>query len=131
MNNPVSWFELPAIDLVRAKAFYEGVFGFEMVPETNAGYEMLSFPMNVGVMGASGGLMKGYGYKPSLEGTTVYFGTSTIDEIIEKIEANGGKIHVPKKDIGYGHISIFEDSEGNRVGLYQVKEEHKVIPKKY
>ena len=129
MNNPVSWFELPALDLDRAKKFYEAVFDFEMIPETNAGYEMLSFPMNIGAMGASGGLMKGYGYKPSLEGTTVYFSTRTIDEIIEKIEANGGKIHVPKKDIGYGHISIFEDVEGNRVGLYQIKEEHRVVRK--
>lgn len=120
MNNPVSWFELPALDLVRAKKFYETVFGFEMTPETNAGYEMLSFPMQIGGHGATGGLLKGYGYKPSLEGSTIYFDTKIIDELEQKIISAGGKIHVPKKSIGeYGYISIFEDSEGNRVGLYQ------------
>jgi predicted enzyme related to lactoylglutathione lyase len=66
--------------------------------------------------------MKGFGYKPSLEGTTVYLNTNEIEEIEQKIVSAGGKIHVPKKDIGeYGYISIFEDSEGNRVGLYQRK----------
>ncbi|MEO8581407.1 MAG: VOC family protein [Patescibacteria group bacterium] len=122
MKNPVSWFELPALDLARAKKFYEEVFGFEMTPETNAGYEMLSFPMQRGGIGATGGLMKGFGYKPSLTGTTVYLDTNMIDEMEKKIVIAGGKIHVPKKDIGeYGYISIFEDSEGNRVGLYQRK----------
>ncbi len=29
MNNPVSWFELPALDLERANVFYEKVFGFK------------------------------------------------------------------------------------------------------
>ncbi len=120
--NPVSWFEIPAIDLDRAKKFYESVFGFEMTPETNAGYEMLSFPMNMPGPGASGALMKGFGYKPSLEGSTIYLNTDKIDEHIRKIEEAGGKIYVPKKDIGpYGFISIFADSEGNRVGLYQKK----------
>jgi predicted enzyme related to lactoylglutathione lyase len=122
MNNPVSWFELPALDLDRAKKFYETVFDFVMTPETNAGYEMLSFPMQISGRGATGGLLKGFGYKPSLEGATIYFDTSIIDEMEEKIVSAGGKIHVPKKDIGeYGYISIFEDSEGNRVGLYQRK----------
>lgn len=122
MNNPSSWFELPALDLDRAKKFYETVFGFEMTHETNAGYEMLNFPFNVDGRGISGGLMKGFGYKPSLEGATVYFTTTTIDEHIEKITQAGGKIHVPKKDIGpYGYISLFEDSEGNRAGLFQRK----------
>lgn len=121
-NNPVSWFELPALDLDRAKKFYEEVFGFEMTPETNAGYEMLSFPMQGGKPGAAGGLIKGFGYKSSLEGATVYFDALNIDELEAKIVSAGGKIHVPKKDIGeYGYISIFEDCEGNRVGLYQRK----------
>jgi predicted enzyme related to lactoylglutathione lyase len=122
MNNPVYWFELPALDLDRAKKFYEEVFGFEMRLQNNAGYEMLWFPSKDNSAGASGALIKGMGYTPSLEGSTVYISTDKIDEIIVNIGNAGGKIHVSKKDIGeYGYISIFEDSEGNRVGLHQMK----------
>ena len=45
MNNPVDWFELPVLDLERAKGFYERVFGFEMkTHQSNAEYEMVWFP---------------------------------------------------------------------------------------
>lgn len=116
--NPVGWFELPAIDLDRAQKFYEAVFGFTMRRMDNAGYEMIGFPMDDG-KGASGALIKGWGYKPSLEGPLVYFTAPEIDAVTERIIAAGGKIHVPKKDIGeYGFIVIFEDSEGNRAGLH-------------
>jgi predicted enzyme related to lactoylglutathione lyase len=120
--NPVYWFELPATDLDRAKDFYECVFGYEMKRQSNAGYEMLWFPSKENSPGATGAIMKGMGYKPSLDGATVYMSTDKMDEILEKIANKNGKIHVPKKDIGeYGYIAIFEDSEGNRVGLHQFK----------
>ncbi len=120
MKNVSHWFELPAEDLDRAKLFYESVFGFELVSETNGGYEMLAFPMDSNSFGSGGALMKGFGYKPSLEGPIVYLSVDEIDEITPKIESAGGKIFVPKKNIGeYGFICIFGDSEGNRVGLYQ------------
>ncbi len=119
MNNPVGWFELPALDLERATAFYEKVFGFEMKRHDNAGYEMVWFPMSQSGMGAMGALLKGFGYTPTLEGPIIYFTAPDIDAIAERIVEQGGKIHVPKKDIGeYGWIVIFEDSEGNRAGLH-------------
>jgi predicted enzyme related to lactoylglutathione lyase len=123
MNNPVNWFELPVLDLERAKGFYERVFGFEMkTHQSNAEYEMVWFPSNKNGTGITGALVKGIGYNPSLEGTIVYIITDKIDKIISNIQSEGGKIHVPKKDIGeYGMIAIFEDSEGNRVGLHQMK----------
>ena len=121
-HNPVHWFELPATDLNRAKKFYEHVFGFEMAHQANAGYDMMWFPSNREGFGISGALVKGMGYVPSLIGPIIYFSTASIDEVVVKIEKAGGKIHVPKKDIGeYGYIAIFEDSEGNRVGLHQMK----------
>lgn len=117
--NPVGWFEIPAIDLDRAQKFYETVFEFEMKPMSNAGYEMVWFPSSPDSQGASGALLKGMGYVPALIGPLVYFTAPDIDAVAERVVSVGGKIHVPKKDIGeYGWIVIAEDSEGNRIGLH-------------
>ncbi len=121
--NPVGWFELPATDLDRAAKFYADAFGFDMTRRGNVGYDMVWFPSSATNKGAPGALIKGFGYKPSLEGPILYFTAPEIDKIAEKIVAAGGKIHVPKKAIGeYGFIAIFEDSEGNRAGLHARKQ---------
>jgi hypothetical protein len=36
--------------------------------------------------------------------------------------ANGGQILYPKTDNGIGLVAEFEDTEGNRIALYQSKE---------
>jgi predicted enzyme related to lactoylglutathione lyase len=120
--NPVGWFELPATDLDRAQKFYETVFGFQMKRQDNAGYEMVWFPMVSGGKGAAGALMKGMGYVPTLAGPILYFTAPDLDAIVSRVASAGGKIHVPKKDIGeYGWIVICEDTEGNRIGLHRRK----------
>jgi len=118
----VNWFEIPTVDLDRAKKFYENVFEIRMGDSIgNAGYQMIFFPSVMGEYGTSGSLITGMGYKPTLEGVTIYFSVSDIDSTYERVTSNGGIIHVPKKDIGeYGKIAIFEDPEGNRIGLHQM-----------
>jgi predicted enzyme related to lactoylglutathione lyase len=121
--NPIGWFELPAEDLDRAAKFYTDVFGFDMTRRGNVGYDMVWFPAAENGKGAPGALIKGFGYKPSLEGPILYFTAPDIDAVAERIVKAGGKIHVPKKSIGdYGWIVIFEDSEGNRAGLHARKQ---------
>jgi predicted enzyme related to lactoylglutathione lyase len=45
-----------------------------------------------------------------------------IENVLKKIERNGGKTLAPKSSIGeYGFIGLFEDTEGNRIGLHSVK----------
>jgi uncharacterized protein len=118
-HNFVHWFELPATDLDRGQKFYEEVFSTTLTAQQNSGYDMRFFPMDMHSTGASGALVKGFGYKPSLEGPIIYFSTQDIDALIEKVRKAGGVIHVDKKDIGeYGWIAIFEDCEGNRIGLH-------------
>lgn len=121
MFNPVGWFEIPMVDLASAKKFYEDLFGIELVHRNFMGYEMLWFPSDDGAKGISGALMKGMGYKPTLEGPIVYFTCPQLDETLATVERLGGEIFVPKKAIGeFGFIAIVGDSEGNRIGLHQV-----------
>lgn len=121
-TNPVIWFEIPVKDIGRARKFYEKVLGYELTPEQMDEYTMAFFPMAENVSGAAGSLIKGATYEPSHSGTVVYFTVDDIDEMLRRINANGGKTVLPKKSIGkYGFIAHFEDTEGNRLALHSMK----------
>ena len=120
--NPVNWFEIPVKDIGRARKFYEKVLGLELTPYDMEPFTMAFFPMTQGAQGAAGSLIKGESYEPSHAGTVVYFSVDDIEEILRRINANGGKTLMPKKSIGqYGFIAHFEDTEGNRLALHSMK----------
>ena len=53
-------------------------------------------------------------------------GVSSIDETLAAVEANGGKIVMPKFHIPtVGTLIFFEDTEGNVVGAMQYEENYK------
>lgn len=117
--NPVNWFEIPVEDLDRAKGFYESVFNLELSVNQMGPLQMAWFPMQEGATGATGTLVKGDGYQPSNSGTLVYLAVNNIEETLGKIESCGGKVLMPKMNIGeYGFYAHFEDCEGNRVALH-------------
>ena len=122
MGNPVFHFEIAVNDMDRAKAFYEGVFGYRLTPRAVDGYDMAFFPRADGAAGASGALAKGDAYKPSKDGAIIYFDVPDIDVVLRNAKQRGSKILYEKKDIGgAGFVAEFEDSEGNRVALSQVR----------
>ena len=122
MTNPVFHFEIPVSDMDRAKAFYESVFGYRLTRTEVDGYDMAFFPRADGAAGASGALAKGDDYRPSREGAIIYFDVPDIDAVLQKAKQRGSRILYEKKDIGEaGFVAEFEDSEGNRVALLQVK----------
>jgi predicted enzyme related to lactoylglutathione lyase len=117
--NPVNWFEIPITDVNRSKKFYEAVFGLQITLTEFGPLKMGWFPMENGVYGATGSLVKGDGYIPSHSGTLVYFSVPDIEVVLERVKTNGGKVLQPKTGIGqYGFIAHFEDSEGNKVALH-------------
>ena len=117
--NPVNWFEIPATDLNRAKAFYEYVLGLELSVQEMGPLKMAWFPMLQGAMGSTGSLVQADGYEPSHKGSMVYFTVPSIEQALERAQEKGGKLLFPKKSIGeYGFVAHFEDSEGNRVALH-------------
>jgi len=118
-TNPVLWFEIPVVDLVRSKAFYEAVFGQKLYINEMGPRQMAMFPMEMGIPGVGGALVKEETFVPSYAGSLVYFSVTNIVETLEKVVANKGKVLVPKTPIGeYGFCAYFEDSEGNRIGLH-------------
>lgn len=117
--NPVNWFEVPVTDLDRAKSFYTATLGFAFEDMEMGPAKMAFFPMDHTLLGAGGALVCCDGYTPSHTGTLVYFPVADIESTLEKVSEGGGKTLVPKQSIGqHGHIAMFQDSEGNRVGLH-------------
>lgn len=121
-TNIANWFEIPVRDLGRAVRFYETVFGVKLSPEEMGGMKMAFFPFEQEARGAAGALMQADSYLPSHEGSVVYFSVDDIDEVLRRINANGGKTLMPKTSIDqYGFIAHYEDTEGNRLALHSMK----------
>jgi len=118
-NEGVHWFEIPVNDLVRAKTFYEAVFGMPMSIQTKGILQMAMWLKPSNPSGAGGSLIKVDGIKPSHNGTLVYFTVDDIQSVLDRVNASGGKTLKAKMSIGeYGFIAHFEDSEGNKIGLH-------------
>jgi predicted enzyme related to lactoylglutathione lyase len=116
-RNPVIWFEIPVTNIMRASAFYEKVFNYEISFREMKTMKLGTFPMVDG-SGISGALIQVKGYVPHHSGTIVYFAVQEIESTIEKVQENGGKLLIPKTDIGEGFIAHIEDCEGNQIGIH-------------
>lgn len=116
-RHAINWFELPVTDLDRARRFYETVLGTRLKAETFGGMPMAMFPAGGDAVG--GALVLDARRTPG-GGTIVYLNASGIlDECAARIESAGGKVLLPKTDIGEpGHILLLLDTEGNQVGLH-------------
>jgi predicted enzyme related to lactoylglutathione lyase len=118
MYNPIHWLEIATIDLERARKFYQDAFDlkFEYVEMPDS--KMYMFGETEGI-GTGGCLVHSADHKPSTEGTLIYFSTEAMTETLQRIEAGGGKVLVPRTDIGeFGFFAHFLDTEGNKIGLH-------------
>ncbi|WP_106524625.1 VOC family protein [Taibaiella chishuiensis] len=120
--NPVLFFEIPVSDLDRAEHFYQQVFGYDFERETIDGYEMSFFPFNDCANGISGALAKGDVYQPTRDGVIVYFRTEQLDQTLENVVAQNGRILYPStfNEKYKFWVAEFEDSEGNRIAVQQL-----------
>ena len=119
MANSPTHFEIPADDVERAKTFYEKTFGWKIKPyPMPPGQEYWGVTtMKKGEVGINGGLMK-----RNMPGQTFtnYVSVKSIDAMVGVVQANGGKIVLPKQEIGgAGWIAAFMDTENNLIGLHQ------------
>jgi uncharacterized protein len=122
MTQPLSWFEIPALDFARARSFYEKLFGVEL-KEGIAGPNIMGvFPYDE--QKASGGcVMKGPFLAPSNEGVIIYLNAGdSLDAALNRVQPSGGEVVFPKTPVpGIGVFAHIKDTEGNRVGLFAVK----------
>ena len=118
MNNPIQWCEIATTDLERAKNFYSKVFNmdFQLIDMPDSRMYMFGAP---DAMGSSGCLVESPNNKPSADGTIIYFACKDVAVEAGKVEELGGKLIIPKTDIGeFGFFAHIMDTEGNRIGLH-------------
>jgi uncharacterized protein len=123
-KNAISWFEIPATNLNRAQKFYETIFGISMTALDLPNIKMRMFPLE-DMMGVGGALVDSGGFhKPSAtDGPLIYLNANPdVQNILDKVEAAGGKIMVPKTEISpdYGYMAVIIDTEGNRIAFHSV-----------
>ena len=122
-KNAISWFEIPSTDLNRAAKFYETIFDITLTPLETPEIKMRLFPLE-DMMGVGGAIVDSGGFhKPSsTDGPLLYLNANPdVQNVLDKIEAAGGKIIVPKMSIGeYGFMGVLIDTEGNRIALHSV-----------
>lgn len=113
-HGDITHIDIPVSDMARAQGFYSTLFGWEIAePPGFEGYPMWRAPNQI-----SGG-----GLAPRGEGFTQprsYVETDSIEETLELVKANGGKVLMDKSPISdTSWWAIFEDPDGNHVGLYE------------
>lgn len=129
MDNAISWFEIPAIDIDRAQKFYESIFLIKMNAMDFPQMKMRMFPLDDPMKGVGGTLVDSGGFhKPSAtDGPLIYLnGNPDVQIVLSRVEAAGGKIMMPKTEISpeYGYMAVFFDTEGNRIALHSVPEKY-------
>ena len=119
MKSIIAWFEIPVLDMNRAKVFYERLFSIEIEVEELNGSFMGFFPSKGSP--PTGALVSMKGYTPSENGILLYMnGGDDLNTVLENVDEAGGRVEIPKtlitEEIGY--FGIFIDTEGNRLALH-------------
>lgn len=121
----IRWFEIPAADFQRARAFYETVMDIQLaVADLRETMDSIigAFPHDEGPGGCLVHNPK-YGYAPSSEGTLVYLTVSgDLNDTLGRVADAGGEVLLPKtalpENAGGGFIGWVRDTEGNKVAFY-------------
>ena len=112
-NGKICYIEMPAIDIEQSASFYKTVFGWNV---RKRGDGATAFDDTVGEVSGSWVLNR----KPMKEvGLLFYIMVDSVEQAIEKLLANGGKLIQP---IGMDAPEItarFSDPAGNIIGIYQ------------
>lgn len=123
--NPVVHFEMPAKDKKRVKKFYETAFGWQMNQLGKDFGEYLlanTTPVDKNQMHLKKGAINGGFFQYGKEGKVPHLVISVDDlkKHIGIVKKTGGKVlGKPMTIQGIGEFVMFNDTEGNKVGMLQ------------
>jgi uncharacterized protein len=122
--DPVVFFELPANDMHRAKAFYEQVFGWGI----NSSYGRYFWAHTCTTRddnhrSATPGAINGAIQQKddAIRTTRIVVQVASIDVVVEKTIASGGGVMLPKRAVPGTSMAyaVIRDTEGNEVNLIE------------
>lgn len=104
MSNPIVYFEIAGPDGARLQSFFKSVFGWEIDGSSTI------------ASSSTGGLRGGIREDPPDK--VLYMGVDEIDEVLTKVEANGGSVVLPRTVVpGVVTFALFKDPAGNLHGV--------------
>ena len=124
MPNNLASFAIHVDDTDRAIAFYEAVFGWQFEPWGPPGFYLIQTgdAQSPGVQGLMHKRLEpraGSG----LNGFECTFSVDDVDRIAAAVEANGGRVTMPRSQIPtVGTLIRFLDTEGNEVGAMRYEQ---------
>lgn len=119
----VTWFELPADDVSRAKAFYESAFGWKLSDMGGGSFMAITAPSDEQGTPMDAGAINGDISPKSkqLKAPLIVITVDDLDKKIKVVESEGGKVITPPQEIPEmkAVYATVADTEGNQVGLWQ------------
>jgi len=113
MTNPVDYFEIGSTDPEASKAFYGGLFSWEMGPPSGAGYSMVDAD--------KGGLWDTSGIGDG-NWAIFYVHVADVKDAIEKAVSLGASVAIPLVDNGDIEFAHLLDPQGNRFAVWHPKQ---------
>jgi len=112
----IVWFEIPADNPERARAFYANLFGWKINPFPGGGdYWHID---TGGADDTPDGALKRR--KQAQEPVVNYISVDSVDKYADKIAKVGGKICMAKTAVPQmGYFAICQDTESNTFGIWQ------------
>ncbi len=118
MYKKVAFTVYPALDIKRARKFYEEVLGLKVTQEYQDG-RWIEFDLPQGGCLAMSDMMPQF--KPSaIEGGTIAFEVEDIDSLMANLKEKGVEVLMDVFESPVCRMSSIKDSEGNSVILHQV-----------
>jgi len=129
LKDYVTWFEIPAYDMERAKAFYDHVYHIRMETSRTGDFAMAYFPADQGIGGA---VVQGPGCLPNDTGALIYLNAgSNLEMLLGRVAEAGGRVIMGRtlisEDLGW--FALFIDTEGNRLALHERPAAKSAVPK--
>jgi len=115
-------FEINADDIERAKGFYEKAFDWKIEKWEGGEYWVIDAGEE-GEEGINGGLQK---REEPADQVFNYISVSSVEDAKSRVEKFGGTIVSPQITVpGVGYFYMFNDTEGNKLGIMQEDENAK------
>jgi predicted enzyme related to lactoylglutathione lyase len=112
-RHPVVHWEIQSLDPGRLHRFYADALGWVIDTNNPMGYGMVASGGTEGINGGIGGT------EGESARVLVYAAVPDIDEALARIAAHGGKTVMPRQDIGMVVMALYQDPEGNLMGLVE------------
>jgi predicted enzyme related to lactoylglutathione lyase len=111
--HPVVHWEIQSRTPERLHSFYAEALGWKIDADNPMKYGMVASKGRGGINGGIGGTQE------QDSRVVVYSSVPSIEDVLGRIESLGGRTRMPRTDIGPVIMALYEDPEGNVMGLIE------------